>query len=187
MLELGVGVPSVAPGFSGGDLLRTDVFLQDLFSSLHRHDGQLVAPIARVATIFLLLHDPSCSILRLLLVLEVVIEELKSFSKVEFRARVELTPTLLLFALTHLVQIHRVHSRLLGLRLATGAEAILLGVFERLLKTEHLVADIVANLDGDLVLKFEFFAAAVLEDGLALFVRALVLAAPLLVLVNQRK
>ena len=54
-----------------------------------------------------------------------------------------------------------------------------------LLQSKHLVADIIAHLYRHRVLHFEFFAASILQYGLALLVRALILATPLFMLVNQ--
>ena len=60
---------------------------------------------------------------------------------------------------------------------------ILVAILHGLLKAKHLVANIVANLNG-LVLVLEFLPATILKDHLALFIRALVLLAPLLMLSN---
>jgi len=63
---------------------------------------------------------------------------------------------------------------------------VTVGVLEHLLEAEHLVADVVAHLDL-LVLVEELLAAAELEDHVALLVGALVLLAPLLVLLDVRE
>ena len=63
----------------------------------------------------------------------------------------------------------------------------LLGCPKRLLQTEHLIAYVIANLDRNSILEFELLATTVFQNRLALFVRALVFATPLLVLINQGK
>ena len=60
---------------------------------------------------------------------------------------------------------------------------ILVTILHCLLESEHLVADIVTHLDC-LLLVLEFFAAAVLQNHLALLVSTLVFLAPLLVLLD---
>ena len=54
-----------------------------------------------------------------------------------------------------------------------------------MLQSEHLVANVVAHLNRNRVLKFEFFAASVLKDRLALFVGTFVFSAPFLMFVYQ--
>ena len=58
---------------------------------------------------------------------------------------------------------------------------------QRLLQSEHLVAYVIADLNRDRIFEFEFFATTVLKNGLALLIRALVLATPLFMLVNERE
>jgi hypothetical protein len=58
--------------------------------------------------------------------------------------------------------------------------------FHGLLKSEHLVAHVVTNLDG-FVLVLEFFTRSVFKNGLAHLVCALVFLTPLLVVFNFRE
>lgn len=63
---------------------------------------------------------------------------------------------------------------------------VLVSVSHGLLQAEHLVADIVTDLDS-LLLVLELFSTPVLQYHLALLVCALVLLAPFLVLLNVRE
>ena len=69
--------------------------------------------------------------------------------------------------------------------------AVSIGLFfaglECLLQAEHLITDIVADLDSDSILKSEFLSTAVLENRLTLLIGALVFTTPLLVLIDQRE
>ena len=56
--------------------------------------------------------------------------------------------------------------------------------FKGLLQTEHLVTDIIADLNRDIVLKLEFFATAIFQYCLALLVGAFILPTPIFVFIN---
>ena len=119
-----------------------------------------------------------------LLLLEVVVEEVKSLYEVDFiciLADPVRCVALLLLQDLHLLKLLRINR---PLHLVLN---VFLGGLEGLLEAEHLIADVVAHLDGLSVLKFELFPATVLQDRLALLVRALVFAAPLFVFIDQRE
>jgi hypothetical protein len=59
--------------------------------------------------------------------------------------------------------------------------------FHSLLKLVHLIANVVAHLDGLLIIDLEFLPASVLQDRTTSFTSALNLFAPLLMVFNLRE
>jgi hypothetical protein len=59
--------------------------------------------------------------------------------------------------------------------------------FHRLLKLVHLIANVVAHLDGLLIVNLEFFATAVLQYRSTSFARTLDLFAPFFMVFNLRE
>ena len=65
-------------------------------------------------------------------------------------------------------------------------KSLCLSSFHRLLKLEHLIADIIANLRSSIFV-LEFFTTTEFQDALTLLVGALFFTAPLVVLGYLRK